>query len=69
MQGVFHEMADTGFPAEVIEGIRDSVDCNLYFYGDKVGLSAMYLILGITVIVLLGVYMGMNRLAGSRRVK
>lgn len=66
MRGVFAALLEAGFPADVIEGIRDSVDCNLYFYGDKVGLSAMYLILGITVVVLLGVYMLMNKLAGSR---
>lgn len=61
MRGVFAEMSEIGFPAEVIEKIRDSVDCNLYFYGDKVGTSAMYLILGATVIVLMGIYMLMNK--------
>ncbi len=61
MQGVFEEMSQIGFPAEVIEGIRDGVDCNLYFYGDKVGISSMYLILGGTVAVLMGIYLLMNR--------
>lgn len=61
MRGVFAEMAEIGFPAEVIEGIRDGVDCNLYFYGDKVEISAMYLILGGTIIVLMGIYMMMNK--------
>lgn len=61
MQGVFDEMSQIGFPAGVIEEIRDGVDCNLYFYGDKVEISVMYLILAGTVIVLMGIYMLMNR--------
>ena len=66
MRGVFAEMSEIGFPTEAIEGIRDSVDCNLYFYGDKVETSAMYLVLGGTVVILLGVYILMNRLSGCR---
>lgn len=66
MQGVFTEMSEIGFPSEIIEGIRDGVDCNLYFYGDKVGLSAMYLILGGTVIVLMGIYIMMNKFVRKR---
>ena len=61
MQGVFAEMSEIGFPAEIIEGIRDGVDCNLYFYGDKVGIPAMYLILGGTVVVLMAIYIMMNK--------
>lgn len=66
MQGVFAEMSEIGFPSEIIEGIRDGVDCNLYFYGDKVSLSAMYLILGGTVIVLMGIYIMMNKFWGRK---
>ena len=60
LNGVYKEMSATGFPKEVIEGIKDSVDCNLYFFGDKVEVSSMYLILGGTVIVLIGIYIIMN---------
>ena len=45
LRGVFEEMGVQGFPKEVVEAIKDSVDCNLYFFGDKVELSAMYLVL------------------------
>ena len=34
LRGVFQEMDLLGFPTEVMEAIRDSVDCNLYFFGD-----------------------------------
>ncbi|MEA4966300.1 MAG: ABC transporter permease [Oscillospiraceae bacterium] len=62
MQGVFTEMGNQGFPASVVEGIRDSIDCNLYFFGDKVEVSTMYLILGGTVVLLIGIYVLLNML-------
>lgn len=62
MQGVFEEMQTQGVPAEVIEEIKDSLDCNLYFFGNQVDVSAMYIILGVTVAFLIGVYILMNTL-------
>lgn len=56
LKGVYAEMAETGFPAQVVEGIKDSIDCNLYFFDRSVAQSTMYLILGGTVVVLIGVY-------------
>ena len=60
--GVYREMARVGFPDEVVEGIRDSIDCNLYFFGDKVEISVMYLILGGAVVLFTGLYVLMNML-------
>lgn len=60
LRGVFQEMDLLGFPAEVVEAIRDSVDCNLYFFGDKVMLSAMYLILAAAILLAIGLYIVMN---------
>ena len=67
MRGVFQEMGEQGFPPEVVEAIRDSVDCNLYFFGDKVEISSMYLVLlaGIGAAVVL--YVVMNVLSGKKR--
>ncbi len=62
MRGVFAEMEKQGFPSEVVAAIRDSIDCNLYFFGGKVELSAMYIILGGTVAVLIAVYILMNKI-------
>lgn len=61
MRGVFAEMKDSGFPDEVIQMIRDGVDCNLYFFGNKVSIGAMYGILCGSVAVLVGIYVVMNR--------
>lgn len=60
MRGVFEEMRSLGFPEPVMEAIRDSVDCNLYFFGDGVGLGAMYAVLIGAIVLAIGLYIGMN---------
>ena len=56
MRGVFAEMADSGFPAEVVEGIKDSLDCNLYFFDHTVELGTMYCILGGAAVAVIVAY-------------
>lgn len=67
MRGVFEEMRGQGFPDEVVEAIRDSVDCNLYFFGDKVGLAAMYAVLAGAILIAVGLYIWMNVLKGRKK--
>ena len=61
MQGALAEMQNQGAPTSVIERIKDSLDCNLYFSGEQVSISTMYMILGVTVVVLIGVYILLNK--------
>lgn len=67
LAGVYREMEDIGFPSEVIGGIRDSIDCNLYFFGHRVSTGAMYLILAASVILLIGIYVLLCILPGRGR--
>ena len=67
LRGVFVEMGNQGFPDEVVEAIRDSVDCNLYFFGEKVTLSNMYLILSAAVVIGIAVYVVINVLLSRKR--
>ena len=60
MRGVLEEMSNVGFPKDAINGIKDTVDCNLYFFENKVNVGTMYIILGATVVVLVGIYIMMN---------
>ena len=62
LAGVFREMDALGLPAEIISGIRDSVDCNLYFFGSEVHTGMMYLIMIAGIAVLLGAYVLLNAL-------
>ena len=67
MNGSFREMARLGFPDEVIENIRDSVDCNLYFFGTKVGEAAKYVILAGAVALFIGIYVLLNVLIKKKK--
>lgn len=60
LRGVFEEMKRIGFPPEVLEAIRDSVDCNLYFFGEKVTLGCMYVILLASAAIATGLYVCLN---------
>lgn len=60
LRGVFEEMGERGFPEQVVESIKDGVDCNIYFFDTKVELSAMYTVLIAAVVVLLGIYILLN---------
>lgn len=66
LRGAFDEMAAKGIPSDVIESIRDSIDCNLYFYGSKVGTGTMYLILAGTVALLIAIYIFLHIVKGKR---
>ena len=66
LRGVFSEMGAQGFPNEVVEAIRDSVDCNLYFFGDKVAIPTMYIVLAGAVVLAVGVYILMNVISGRK---
>lgn len=60
MAGAYREMAAQNYPAEVVEAMKDSVDCNLYFFGDKVEIGTMYIVLGGSVLLLIGLYVLYN---------
>ncbi len=62
MQGALAELEESGIPTEVIEGLKDMVDCNVYFFDVKVSVSSMYIYLGSLVVILIGLYILLNAL-------
>lgn len=60
LRGVFEALEADGYPDEVIEVLRDVIDCNVYFFEEKVGVPVMYWILGASVVVLIGIYVALN---------
>ncbi len=62
MQGALAQMELQGVPGQLVESLKDALDCNLYFFGEQVSVGGMYLILGGTVTVLISVYILMNGL-------
>lgn len=67
LRGTFAEMKAQGFPTEVVDMIKESVDCKLEFFGTKVTTGAMYLILCASIVLLIAIYIGMNIIAGKKR--
>ena len=61
LRGVFEEMENVGIPADAVKGLKDVIDCNVYFFDQKVEEPIMYTILVATVILLVTVYVWMNR--------
>lgn len=66
LAGAYREMARVGFPAEVIEAIRDSIDCNLYFFGRSVSIGGMYTVLVGATLLLVGLYVLLNAVRRER---
>ncbi|MBP3333222.1 MAG: ABC transporter permease [Clostridia bacterium] len=60
LRGVFEEMEDQGLPSELVEAMKETIDCNIYFFENKVDISTMYIVLCATVALLIGIYVVMN---------
>lgn len=60
MRGVFAEMESIGFPNEVMVGIRDSIDCNLYFGETSVPVPLMAIIMVGSILLFTGIFVVFN---------
>ncbi len=67
MRGVFAEMERLGVPSDVVEMMKDSIDCNLYFFDHKVELGTLYAVVIGTIVLLVGLYILMNYLRARKR--
>ena len=61
MGGVFRQMGADGLPAQAIQSLRDSVDCNIYFFGNKVGIPVMYGVLIGSIAITVAIYTAISR--------
>ena len=66
LRGSFAEMSNLGFPAEVLVKIKDSVDCNIYFFGHRVETWVSYLVLCASILLFIGLYILFNVLKSRR---
>ena len=62
LAGAFREMQRIGFPVDILSQIRDSIDCNLYFFDKPVSQGEMYAVLGGAILLCVGVYILCNNL-------
>lgn len=66
LRGVFREMELQGYPEDAIEGIKTAVDCNLTFFDHAVSVPQMYAVLGVTVALLVAIFILLNFRKGKR---
>lgn len=69
LKGVFAEMESVGFPPETMNGIKESIDCRLSFFGTNVEQWVMYLVLIGSVVLLIGIYVLLNVLKRDAKRK
>ena len=69
LRGVCAELKAQGFPQEVVEGIKGGADCNLQFFGARVEIWQMYLVLLGVIALLVGTYIFFNVLGEKRKTK
>lgn len=68
LNGALRAIEDFGASSEVVNGIRDSVDCNLYFFGHQVSIGAMYAVIILSIAVFIGIYVLLNYLVNTNRI-
>ena len=61
LRGALAEMESEGVPAEVVESLKDLLDCNLYFFDSSVSEPIMYAVLAGSVAILVAVYVALNK--------
>lgn len=66
LNGVMQELSKT-LPPEAITGLKDSIDCNIYFFDSRVEIWVMYLVMAVTVGVLIGAYVLINKFSKGKK--
>ena len=66
VSGVMNELSKK-LPLEAITGLKDSIDCNLYFFGARVDTAVMYAVLIGSIAILLGAYIIINKLSKAKK--
>ena len=66
LNSVMNELSLNGVPEQAIEGLKNSIDCNVYFFGNKVETWVMYLIMFGVIALLIGSYVLINVLKNKK---
>jgi multidrug/hemolysin transport system permease protein len=66
MGAVLDKMAEDGLPSEVIDSLKDALDCNIYFFENSVSIPVMYVFLGACTAALIAAYVAVNYLRGRK---
>jgi len=68
MHGAIDEFC-RDFPPESAQKFLDAVDCNLYFFGNRISVGGMYMIVGGSVVLLVALCVVLYKVKGKAAVK
>jgi multidrug/hemolysin transport system permease protein len=60
LNGVLEAMSKDGVPQQAIEGLKDAIDCNIYFFENKVPIGVSFAVTVLTVVALIAIYVLIN---------
>jgi multidrug/hemolysin transport system permease protein len=66
LNAALNELSNSNIPSEVIEKMKDGLDCNLSFFDKNISVSNMYLIMIITIILLLFIFVLENKIKKNK---
>ena len=66
MRGAFYAMEEEGVPNAVIDGLKDAMDLNIYFFDIKISEAVMYTVLALSCIISICGYVFINYTFGKR---
>lgn len=69
LRGIFAEMEKIGFSKQAVDGMRNTVDCNIYFFSHKVPQAGSWGILIASITVFMGIYILINYLRKNKKLK
>jgi len=67
LNGVIREMTNNNLPEQAINGFKDAVDCNIYFFGEQVSSGVSFAVLILSVALFIGLYVFLN--ARRKKIK
>jgi multidrug/hemolysin transport system permease protein len=66
MGGALNALSEKGVPESVIEELRNVVDCNIYFFDNKVSIGTMFAVITVTIVLIMTAYVLINKLKGGK---
>ncbi|MBE7089565.1 MAG: ABC transporter permease [Clostridiales bacterium] len=69
LTSAIEELGKLGAPSEAITALKNSTDCNIYFFGTEVSQAVMYLILVGAIVLFMGLYVLLNVLRAKKLSK
>ncbi len=60
LNGVMQSLSKT-LPPDAITGLKNSIDCNIYFFNTKIEIGTMYLVISLSIVLIITAYVLINK--------